>query len=231
MNKAQAELEGGLEALSDIIPFTSEQKLSRQAEEIKKLGSKNFTLIEDYRKLKKEHDRQKKGYEVSVLSCLELEEDVEGLVKERDEWKEAHAKVEAVAHKHIEHIHELETATNGHTPENLKEIMRLAPTAEGAKGKMIKACPLPTAPGTIAISYTLDPIVEHKEPKLIYCLQTPSGEWVNACGSNARPIKRLRGGYFREGVEHDLIVDDKGNVWFGHWNDGIKKSDIQEASV
>jgi len=68
------------------------------------------------------------------------------LLTARDELQEALAEVQ------LGHV-QLKEATAGHTPENLKEILRLAPTAEDAKGKRVKATALPTIPGTIALSF------------------------------------------------------------------------------
>jgi hypothetical protein len=67
----------------------------------------------------------------------------------------------------------------------------------------------------------------HREPELVYCLQTHQSNWTKVGAPAVTPVKRLGTYAYTYGdVEFDLILggdmDGEDSVWLGQWNDGPK---------
>ncbi len=69
---------------------------------------------------------------------------------------------------------------------------------------------------------------KHKAPELIFCLQTDS-QWHMYCRPAEEPATLLPHKQKHQGIEYDRILDKSGQVWIGHWNDGLESIDIDEG--
>jgi len=115
----------------------------------------------------------------------------------------------------------LRKATAGHTVETVEAIMKHVPPSGLSDGLMLKIESVPTPVGTDAtVTYSVVPI--HKEPELVYCLQT-TGEWHMYCHPCEEPATLLPHKQKHQGIEYDRILDKSGQIWIGHWNDGLKE--------
>ncbi len=62
----------------------------------------------------------------------------------------------------------------------------------------------------------------HKSPELIFCFQTTDCWQQFGPGHGSEPSRLLPHKQQYRGKKYDRILDTVGEIWIGHWNDGLE---------